>query len=218
MNDKHPVMLAYKETERHTFPLILIIGREPNNNTGSESEDRIGSIPFKEKGTRMRNGKEEKYNNAYCGFWNNSFRILAKPNGNNTSAIKEKFKERKACPIIFSDASPNAISNDLFNKDSQRKKVNSNKIKDQINKIFNQRHLLLRVKLVIFSGLGNDLYKDFKDEFKNRSKDIYSFEINENVPFFYGTNAAGIDNAVFKNEEIFKEVYNEFIKLPILNK
>ena len=217
MNDKHPVMLAYKETERHTFPLILIIGREPNNNTGSESEDRIGSIPFKEKGTRIRNGKEEKYNNAYCSFWNNSFGILAKQKGIKTSAIKKEFEERKACPIIFSDASPNAISNDFFNKDSERKKVNADKVKDQLNKIFNQKHLLLRVRLVIFSGLGNDHYKDFKDEFKSRSKNIYSFEINESVPFFYGTNSRGINDAILKNEDILKEVYDEFIKLPILN-
>ncbi len=216
MSNTHPVMLRYKNTHLHSFPLILIVGREPNNDPDSESTYESNGLPFN-KGIDENTGKE--FNNTKCAFWNIAFGKFAKVNGTHTQQIKKDFEYREACPIIFTDASPIGIPNEKGNKWRERKKLGELKFKEQLEKIFKQKDLLIRVKLVIFSGLDRDknVYEYFKKEFETYKNDHgYDFRINENVPFFYGTNSKKIDDAIKKeDQEIFKEIYNEFINLPI---
>jgi hypothetical protein len=84
MSNTHPVILRYKNTEDFSFPLILIVGREPNIESG-ESDDLLGDLPFDGKGTRT-NGKP--FNNNRCAFWNVSFATLATKNGSNTNLTR----------------------------------------------------------------------------------------------------------------------------------
>jgi hypothetical protein len=97
----------------------------------------------------------------------------------------------------------------------ERKGIGEIKFRQQLEKIFKHKELLSRVKLVIFSGLDHGVYKFFKDEFVNyRDKNGFDFVINDKVPFFYPTNFLKIKEATSENQLIFKEVYDEFIKLP----
>ncbi len=185
MSDTHPVMLRYGNTEDFSFPLILIVGREPNRKTG-ESTDQLGGLPFNEK---SKSNDAEQFNNNRCAFWNISFATLATKNDSTTKEIKEDFTCRNACPIIITDASPIAIPNKNSKKQMERNGIGETKFKEQLEKIFKHKELLSRVKLVIFSGLDHGVYKFFKDEFVNfRDKNGFDFVINDKVPFFYPTN------------------------------
>lgn len=213
-NRHHPVMLRYVNTHLYNFPLVLIVGREPNNDPDSESTDEPGGLPFNEEGPDKKS--KEYYNFKRCAFWNTAFGKFAKANGTHTQQIKKDFEDREACPIIFTDASPIGIRNEKVNKWREREKIGELKFKEQIEKIFKQKDLLSRVKLVIFSGLDRTVYDDFKETFEIYKKDHgYDFKINKNVPFFYGNNSGYIDTAIENDQEIFKEIYNEFINLPV---
>ncbi len=215
----HPVMLAYEHTEEHDFPLILIVGREPNRpnkNENSESINCVRSIPFTGKG---KNPDGKKFNNNNCAFWNISFGLLAFANGSSTNIIKKDFIDRRACPIIFTDASPIGLPNEKANKFIEREKIGNQKFKEQVEKIFNQKELLKRVQLVIFSGLSHPVYNYFKTEFEDHKKSNgYDFTINKDVPFFFGSNSPLIKEKTKENIQIFEDVYTAFMKIPKLPK
>ncbi len=89
-------MLIRNEIVPVNFPLVLIVGREPNNTT--ESDGSIGNIPFEEKGIDAITGK--KYNNQKCAFWNIAFGLLG-----STKEIKKMISEKLFCPIVFTRVS-----------------------------------------------------------------------------------------------------------------
>ena len=91
----HPAILAYGQTTQNEFPLIMIIGREPNNSSMSDSS--MGEYKF------------EDFPN--CAFWNLSFGLFGSYNSKTTFQIKQAFQNAKASPIIFTDASPKGIPN-----------------------------------------------------------------------------------------------------------
>ena len=206
----HPIILGYEQTFEKNFPLIMIVGREPNTETMSKTDGSLGGIPFTDKGIDI-NGKP--YNNQRCSFWNIAFGTFARYNQLNIREIKTLFVQKKACPLIFTDASPVAILNSVNNKNDIRKGIDELILK-HVNMIFFKEEIIQRVKLIIFSGLQNQVYNTFKTLFIERANK-YAIHINADMPFFYGTNSEGIKNVIEQKDtdiiDIFNSVYKEFV-------
>ncbi|MEI6184194.1 MAG: hypothetical protein WCP65_01610 [Bacteroidota bacterium] len=203
----HPIMLGYEQTFEKKFPLIMIVGREPNTETMSKTDGSLGGLPFTDKGIDI-NGKS--YNNQRCSFWNIAFGTFARYNQLNIREIKTLFVKKKACPLIFTDASPIAILNSVNNKYEIRKEIDQS-ILDHVEMIFSKEEIIQRVKHVIFSGLQNPVYNTFKTQFIERANK-YAIHINADMPFFYGTHSEGIQKAIKQEDvSIFNSVYKEFI-------
>ena len=106
----HPLIIYYKETANKIFPLIMFIGREPNNI--NPYEDTIGGYDFDEA--------------PRCSFWNIGYKIVGNINGFAVSDLKNKCRSKKSSPIIFSDSLPSPIPMRIKNKSKIRRKSNKN--------------------------------------------------------------------------------------------
>lgn len=202
----HPAILAYEETKDKEFPLIMFIGREPNNT--SISDGTIGGLPFNEKGVRVDG---TKYNNAKCGFWNTAFGLFAHYNSNDIRQIKSLFKDKKASPIIFTDASPYGILNEVRNKGNHRGQLTHEHFDEQVKMLFDIHEIIKRVKLIFLSGLDGHVYSYFNTEVKKRAG-LLSVSCIE-IPFLIGNNSPLIRQKISENSsaiEIIKSVFNDF--------
>ena len=70
MSSDYPIILYFDETATASFPLILVIGREPNSDQAIENT--IGQYDF--------------CNAPRCAFWNTSYGMLACHFGSSLAA------------------------------------------------------------------------------------------------------------------------------------
>ena len=194
MEGKHPLILTYGNTLRYHFPLILIIGREPNTDTVSD-----GSVWFYDF---------EEY--PKCAFWNIAFSVVGRVVGLSRREVKERFKNSNSSPVLFSDAFGQGIKNQITDKESIRT-GQLDTVDDQINAIFSHAQLIERVKLVILSGLDSNIYKPFKERIRVllTVHDIKAIEI----PFLYPTNMPSIINKLTTDDiAAIARIYNQYVK------
>lgn len=96
----HPALAYYGEnTLSHEFPLILVVGREPQ----ADEEMLQGTV-----------GSYDFAAHPRCAFWNVAYRMIARSTGQpefGTAAFKRECVQRKASPIVFADALPIGLSN-----------------------------------------------------------------------------------------------------------
>jgi hypothetical protein len=189
----HPLILKYEQSDQLNFPLILVIGREPNTN--DVSDGLVGNYDF------------DKY--PKCAFWNVAFSLLARIIESTRKEIKEKFRKQQAAPLLFSDAFAQGIENRVNNKLSIRTEqvLAAN---DQVEAIFKHSYLLNRVKLIILSGLERKVYDNFKSKIHIRLQQ--SGVIIIELPFFYPTNMPSIMKCLTEeNRILIKEIYKAYI-------
>lgn len=194
--ETHPLILGYGTTFSDTFPLILIVGREPNN--GTISDFTLGSYDFK------------KF--PRCAFWNIGFKLFGHYNELSTPQLKAKFLNYNSSPIIFTDASANGIFNKVNNKQKIRETFRKDDLTNQVNKIFSHDNILKRVKLILISGLSSSVYNDFKIELEKKSheKGIPTKEIS----FLFGNNYPKILEEMTELEgKVLTETYNHFERI-----
>ena len=189
----HPLLLGYNQTFEYSFPLILIIGREPN--TDSVSDGSLGYYDFLEV--------------PRCAFWNVAFNILGQANGVNTKEIKQCFLKHRASPIVFADAFPSGIKNVVADKFSIRK-LKIELAEQQTAALFNNTQVIERVKLVILSGLENPVYMRFRNlvrpTFEKKGTKV------KDAPFFYPTNTLAIQNSFLPTDrESMFQIFNQFL-------
>lgn len=208
LNKQHPLLLAYDQTFDRDFPLILIIGREPNN--GSCSNGHIGLYDFK----------------AYPGraFWNVGFSIFGRLNNYTCKQIKAEFTSRRSSPIVFADAFANGILNGVTSKFAERLvQSTSEKAAAQVSAILSHVEVLKRVKLVLFCGLNlksnNMLFQNFTTLFKQHLENL-GIPYHD-TPFLYPTNTKNIMNCLTEtHKDLVKGICKEFKKetdlLPVL--
>lgn len=116
-DQSHPVMLAYCETVGRSFPLIMLVGREPNKDSGS-AINIIEGIPFEEIREIPQGGIKHL---SHCNLWNISFATYGYMTGSgNTYFVKKLFKTKNSAPLLITDAFPKAISKSVGNKDAVR--------------------------------------------------------------------------------------------------
>lgn len=190
----HPLILAFRQTYNHKFPLVLVIGREPNHD--SISDGSLGHYDF----------------TAYqkCSFWNVAFSVLGKFNAITTKKIKHEFLRREASPIVFADAFPMGIKNFIVDKHSIRK-MQLEDLVNQANAIFLHKNIIERTSLIIFSGLSHTIYDQFKALISTKSEKYNIRTIN--APFFYPTNTPAILKSFQKEDiELLNKIYEIFIQ------
>ena len=142
----HPTILTFGETVQRTFPLLLVIGREPNRPLGEEVENTVKHFPLN--------------HDPKCCFWNRSHAQLARIGGNTTAQEFRKLCQiSKASPIIYAGSLGICIPNGCRDKDERRWKW----VNDPENVIFHignifSHPIIKRVQLAILSGLQAEVF------------------------------------------------------------
>lgn len=139
----HPLMYVLGNTQEYKFPLILVIGREPNYD--GRLNDSIGIMD------------NEEFRSMKGGVWITAYTQIAKQCiGNKATAgqLKGICFTRNASPIIFSDALPMAIPHSVKDKDKIRNEPPEENIRDHIVKIFG-KPIADRFGLVVQHGAYN---------------------------------------------------------------
>ena len=189
----HPLFLNFGETSQMNFPIILIIGREPNND--SISDATVGQYDFK--------------THPKCAFWNTAFKLVGSYNDITTAELKKLFIKNNSSPIVFTDASPKGIPNIVSAKNKIRSTLAEAEIKEHIKSIFNNEKLINRVKFVLFSGLENNKYNMFKTLFNEQAIER-QIPITE-ISFLIGNNYPKIQKKICDKEiKILIDVYKEY--------
>lgn len=205
--ESHDLIVTYKETENQDLPLILVIGREPNED--APFSNTTGTYDFDDA--------------PKCAFWNQSYGVVGKITGSHGIAIKALSRKVGASPIAFTDASPIPIGNHNPNKHQIKESITESAIDIHVENILAMSHILNRVRLVILTGHDTrSLPADAKRVFEySSSKLVEGLDgmgtRHISVPFMYGTNQPAILERFRHDEtsaEIVKQVVNEFETLP----
>lgn len=168
MVKSHDLILYYDKTIRKRFPLILIVGREPNS-----------TIPF--------NNKLGHYNLAKKKggwHWKRTHKYVGEIAG--IKDFRKRCIKSKQSPLIYTDISPKPMKHHQKGKKKTRLEITEKEFKEHIDNIFSQKAVMKRVKLVIL-GIGNR--KEFSkavEYFRNNAKGKLiietPFPINYNKP------------------------------------
>ena len=177
----HPTLSVFGATASATFPLILVVGREPN--TALPTVPGIGAYDFRWA--------------PRCGFWNTSYGAIARVLGMPTWQLKALCAKQNASPIVYADTLPIGLPNHVGNKDKHRAMLIENhwtRIEEHIPAIFAHDDLTVRVHLILASGLYEPT---FEKPFALLRQEAGRHSIPTiKVPFFYGTNTQGIQAAL----------------------
>ena len=138
--DGHPCILTYGKTADTDIPLVLVVGREPNEDIPATPD--CGEYKFRAA--------------PYCGLWNVAFGLLGSQGipVRSTAGMKDQAEVANACPLIFADALPLTLRHSAKNKAALRAAISDEAIEAHVNAVFSHRHLISRVRVVILSGLG----------------------------------------------------------------
>jgi hypothetical protein len=117
------------------FPLILVVGREPNNHL--PFCDYVGTYDF-----RLA---------PHCSFWNIAYKIVADTQNTTVRELKDTCYIKNSSILAFTDLSPKPIPNQVKNKRIEREEA-SDKAFEHIGKIFS-KDMISRVEFVILSGV-----------------------------------------------------------------
>lgn len=176
MSKPHPALLTFRQTHAQDFPLIMIVGREPNSHEGAVHGH--GDYDFRREGSRR------------CAFWNTSYGVAAGTVGLTTAAFKALCVGRDASPLVYTDALPITILNGVKDKRPFRLAVSDEAVREHIEHVFSHEDIVRRVRLVIISGLKDDSFV--------RSVAGYQAACGARrlpvvqVPFFFGNNTPAI--------------------------
>jgi len=163
----HPTILVYGDTLKYIFPLILIIGREPNN-----------VLPVRDT------VEEYDFDTArHCAFWNFSHGFVARiVNKRHTARdFKQLCRSKKASPIAYADSLPICIPNETVGKQIARSSVSDADINRHIDNIFRHRQIINRTALVLLSGLRDPVFERSVRRIREMSHHCLD------VPFFGST-------------------------------
>lgn len=184
----HPIIYALGETENTQFPLILTIGREPNYD--DKLINVVGQMDI------------DEFRSMSGGVWVTAYTQIAKqyfgPTG-TSSKLKTLCFEKNASPILFSNAFPMSIPNEVPGKAELRKKLIA-QIPGHIETLFSNP-LIARTRLVIQHGTDTTAPSLLaQDCIKKKCVEIGIPYVSS--PFFYNGNSVSIQQALspFKGE------------------
>lgn len=194
MSGEHPIILYYDETATAKFPLILIIGREPN------SDQIIANTT----------GQYDFSNHPRCGFWNTSYGMLARVVGLDTRGLKQQCIARHSSPIIYADSLPHGLPNHVADKRIYRSKITEADTEAHITNVFSHRQLIDRVQIVVMSGLHNEVFSYAREAIARRCA-LKAIPV-VHLPFFYGTNTRRIQAALTaEDRRTINSIYELFL-------
>ncbi|HSH79123.1 MAG TPA: hypothetical protein VLA19_11405 [Herpetosiphonaceae bacterium] len=189
----HPILSVFGETEQRDYPLLLIVGREPNGNTPMTNE--VGPYDFRI--------------HSRCGFWNTSYAMVARAVGLKTFQFKRRCVSLGGSPIVYTDALPQCVPNAVADKWSSRASITTDVIHQHIDNTFSHTRLLSRVKLVILSGLDHPVFEMSCRLIEQRCRELELRCIR--LPFFHGMHSRTIHGALKEvDRELIRNVVNDF--------
>lgn len=190
----HPLISIFSETASRTFPLILVIGREPNTDLAISAD--VGPYDF-----RMY---------PYCGFWNISYKMVANEADLKTRDLKNLCIQHHSSPIAYTDALPIGLPYGVQDKNRYRNEIPKTEIKKHITNIFAHLAIIGRVQLVVLSGLHDSGFKCSKNLISDECKARKIMCIN--VPFFYGVNSQLIQAALREQDQkLIRAIVEQFL-------
>jgi len=193
VSGEHPIIAYYGETDAARYPLILVIGREPNAN--QVIANTVGQYDF-----RLA---------PLCGFWNTSYGMLARVVGLDVRGLKKLCVERRGSPLIYADSLPHCLPNTTANKRAYRDRVATEKVVTHIASIFSHRELVDRVGLVIMSGLRSSLFRPARLAIERECEFLTTPVID--LPFFFGTNTKKIQRELTEeNRRLLSSIFERF--------
>ena len=147
-NDYHDLFLEYGNTLSDEFsqlPLILVVGREPNNPHPFRST--IGKYPLEAK--QYGTGRKRT-----VAFWDQSYGTIAKTAGMDCASLKTVARRVNASPILFTDAMPipatYAAGSDAPRR--AREETDERAILEHHENIFSMQRVVNRVSVVVLAG------------------------------------------------------------------
>ena len=176
MSKHHPAILTYGETLQRGFPVLLFIGREPNDAAARVYGHELHDF--------------DKPSN--CGYWNTAYGLVAAATEPRvpTVQVKRICRKSNSSPIVFAEAHPITIPNAVRNKDRLRRSLSDRQIQQHIEHVISFREVMDRVSLVLLSGLEADSF--------DRSRALYERYFRDagvqmrSIKFLVGTNAPAI--------------------------
>jgi hypothetical protein len=177
---KHPLISVYGRASEGNFPLILIVGREPNDTI--EMGRDVGPYDFD--------------CHPRTGFWNIAYKLVGEVDGVSVKELKSDCRERASSVLIFADVSSTPILSKL--PKAKIRKLTLTDYSDHLQQILSNT-ILDRVELVILSGLSNPSYANQRNFFIKGLMERKKHWVE--LPFFYGTNYPKI-KAKFSEENL----------------
>jgi hypothetical protein len=193
MSQEHPILCLFGASAAATFPLILIIGREPN--ADKPVTNFIGMYDFRWA--------------PRCAFWNISYSVAARIVGTDTWTLKQRCIRQGGSPIVYADALPQGILNHVGGKPRHRATIAADDILRHIDNLFSHKPILDRVSLVIASGLGGSTFAVARQGIEQKCHE-------RNLPlahvaFFYPTNTGKIlDQLSAAQKAIIGQAFAQF--------
>lgn len=136
-------ILVLKETESNSHGIILVVGREPNNNL--EKAKRIDHY-----------GKDWKLNGngTSCQYWNMAYTLCGRITGHSRKQLKGACSTYKSSPIAFADLSPLSLDGSYSpaEKIKLRKGISAKDYENHLRSVFSHKKFMKRVNLVVCAG------------------------------------------------------------------
>jgi len=186
----HPILCLFGNSADATFPLILVIGREPNG--PYPVTNRIGSYDFRSA--------------PRCAFWNTAYGVAARILGTNTRELKQRSVLKDGSPVVFADALPQSIPNGTAAKHIRRGALSAMDVLRHVDNLFSHEAVIGRVQLVIASGLQDDNFKTALRAIERNCAEL-GLPLAQTA-FFYGTNVPKImDQLSEAQKELIRSVF-----------
>jgi hypothetical protein len=171
------MVMVYKDTLRYAFPLLLIMGREPNDTL--EMGTKVGPYDFDEK--ELVEGKEMR--RSRCVFWNMAYKLVGDLNGIDdlsVAGLKGKCRIAGTSPIIFADLSPRSIRSAVGNKPGQRLGILPAEFEKHFEAILGCE-VIERIDLFLLPGSENDGLEGPRRKLEKQCGSVGKYAIS--IPF-----------------------------------
>lgn len=193
--ETHAWLQSYADTIHRKFPLVLAIGREPNTDLPISGDHGLYDFDAAPR----------------CAFWNVSYGLLGSCAGLTVRELKDAARRRRSAPIIYADSLPIGLKNEIVDKRRHRF-VDEALVQEHISRIFGFRTLLDRVRVVLVSGLNDDVFRSSVSEIRQRC--IHLGMDYAEMPFFYPTNSPKIRESLTNDVGVsLKSVMQDFLAI-----
>lgn len=140
----HPNMVVFEKTAAKDFPLMLVVGREPNESI--PVSPTLGNYDFRQS--------------PNCGLWNTAYRLLARAEKNpkfGTHELKKLCIEKESSPIVIADALP---ITQKFGAGTTIPELSPDVIEQHVISVLGHHEIIDRVQIVFLSG--HELHKRYR--------------------------------------------------------
>ena len=199
MSASHDLFLKFECTTESQFedlPLILVVGREPNN--PNPFNDQIGDYPL--KAMEYQPGKKKRT----VAFWDQSYGTVGKTAGLDCAGLKTLAREKHVSPIVFTDVMPTPAEYKPGSRVPRetREATDENEIGKHHQAIFAKDDIIKRVKLVILAGHRHGSFSARERKLLGKASDSFKSHCDSRGILFVETKSMFGNNQPWNLEKI----------------